>query len=166
MSTDKFWFAIYVKSRSEKKVARELQINSIEHFLPTIKVLKQWSDRKKLVEEPLFRSYVFVNVNTEEFYKVVHTPGFVKYVSFEGKAVPIPNVQITAIKQFLEQTEPEKLNDADWTYGKKVEVISGSMTGLMGELVDIKGKQKVKVQIETVGSAILIQIPKSKLRIL
>jgi len=163
--SQKKWFAIYVKSRAEKKVALELEYNDISHYLPLIKRLKIWSDRKKWVEEPLFRSYIFVHVDTTDFYNVVKTTGVVKYVSFEGEAVPIPELQINAIKYYLEETDPESKEDLEWEAGKSVEVILGSMTGLKGLLVEAQGKHKVKVEIEGVGSSILINIPKSKLRI-
>ena len=68
---DKSWYALYVKSRAEKKVAADLSANSIEYYLPLQKVLKQWSDRKKWVEEPLFRSYVFVRIISDDYYKVL-----------------------------------------------------------------------------------------------
>jgi transcriptional antiterminator RfaH len=166
MTSDKIWYAVYVRSRSEKKVALGLLINNIDYYLPVIKVLKQWSDRKKWIEEPLFKSYLFVNVNQDEFFKVIHTAGFLKYVSFAGKAVSIPDIQILAIKQFLEENNHENNVEANWITGKKVEIISGSLTGLIGELVELKGKHKVKIQIETVGSALLIEVPKSKLRVI
>lgn len=164
--SNKSWYAIYVKSRTEKKVALELMYEDIDHYLPLIKCLKQWSDRKKWVEEPLFRSYVFVNIEQKDYFKVLQVQGAVKYISFEGSAVPIPEAQINAIKYYLEETDPENLDNIIWEKGQKVEVISGSMAGLSGELIEVRGKNKVKVEIEAVGSTLLINIPKSKLRIL
>lgn len=161
----KSWYAVYVKSRTEKKVALEFMYEDIDHYLPLIKRLKQWSDRKKWVEEPLFRSYVFVNIEQRDYFKVLQVQGAVKYISFEGNAVPIPEVQINAIRYYLEETDPENIDDLSWKKGQKVEVISGSMVGLSGELIEVRGKHKVKVEIEAVGSTLLIHIPKSKLRI-
>ena len=162
----KSWYAVYVKSRAEKKVADELTYNDIEYYLPLIKKLKQWSDRKKWVEEPLFRSYIFVHVDQYDFHRVIQTQGVVKYIKFEGNAVVIPDPQIVAIKYYLKENDPENIDESKWTAGRKVKVISGSMTGLLGELVENHGKHKVKVEIETVGSSLLIQIPKSKLQII
>jgi len=161
----KCWYAIYVKSRTEKKVALELNYENIDHYLPLTKRLKQWSDRKKWVEEPLFKSYVFVNIEINDYYKVLQVQGAVKYISFEGAAVPIPEAQINAIRYYLEETDPENDSITDWKKGKKVEVITGSMTGLSGELIEVHGKHKVKVEIEAVGKSLLVSIPKSKLRI-
>ena len=160
------WYAVYVKSKAEKKVALEFEFENISYYLPLVKKLKQWSDRKKWIEEPLFRSYIFVNIEQKDYFKVLQTPGAVKYISFEGKAMPIPEVQINAIKFYLEDNDPENIDESKWKKGIKVEVISGSMTGLKGELLEIRGKKTVKVEIEAIGSSLLIHVPKSKLKIL
>jgi transcription antitermination factor NusG len=163
---DKIWYAVYVKSRSEKKVASELVRMGIDHYLPMQKVLKQWSDRKKWVEEPLFRSYIFVQISQLEYYNVLNVRGAIRYITFEGKAVPVPEQQIEAIKYYLNEKDPELLEDLHWEKGQKVEVISGSLIGLTGELVELKGKHKVNVEIEAVGRSILLRIPKNKLRVI
>ncbi len=160
------WYAVYVKSRSEKKVAIEFEYSNVNYYLPLIKRLKRWSDRNKWVEEPLFRSYIFVNIEQRDYFKVLQIQGAVKYISFEGHAVPVPESQINAIKYYLEETDPENIDDSKWQKGTKVEVISGSMTGLSGELIEIRGKKTVKVEIEAIGTSLLIHIPKSKLKIL
>ncbi|HDO06779.1 MAG TPA: hypothetical protein ENG85_03760, partial [Bacteroidetes bacterium] len=72
---EKVWYALYVRSRTEKKVAVELEGADIDFYLPLEKRLRQWSDRKKWVEEPLFRSYIFVHITQKEYYKVLQTRG-------------------------------------------------------------------------------------------
>jgi len=164
--SSKLWYAVYVKSRAEKKVAVEFEYESIDHYLPLIKKLKQWSDRKKWVEEPLFRSYIFVNIEQKDYFKVLQVPGTVKYISFERKAVIIPEEQINAIKYYLEESDPQNIDEAKWQKGIKVEVISGSMAGLVGELIEVQGKKTVKVEIEAIGSTLLIHVSKNKLKII
>ncbi len=160
------WYAVYVKSRAEKKVALDFEYENINYYLPLVKKLKLWSDRKKWVEEPLFRSYIFVNIKQLDYYKILQIPGTVKYITFEGRAVPIPEAQINAIKYYLEENDPENLDDSKWQKGIKIKIISGSMTGLTGELIEVRGKKTVKVEIEAIGSTLLIHVPKSKLKIL
>jgi transcription antitermination factor NusG len=162
---EKTWYAIYVKSRAEKKVAAELNAEGIEYYLPLEKRLKQWSDRKKWVEEPLFRSYIFVHIETKDYYRAL-VRNTVKYITFGGKAVPVPPQQIEAIKMYLDESAPLHPEDEDWEAGKKVEVISGNLIGLKGVLMEANGKSHVKVEIEVVGSAIILQIPKNKLQLL
>jgi len=163
---DKTWFAIYVKSRSEKKVALALEQQGITFYLPLLRVLKQWSDRKKWVEEPLFKSYVFVNIDEKQYFEVLQVHGVVRYITFERRAVPIREPQIEAIKYFLNEKEPEFDAEQKWEKGQQVEVISGSMNGLVGQLVDVKGKHKVSITIDAINRTLLIQIPKTKLRII
>ncbi len=162
----KKWYAVYARSRAEKKAAKELLCQNIEHYLPLVKRLKQWSDRKKWVEEPLFRSYIFVCINQKDYYKVLQNPHLVRYITFEGKAVPIPEQQINAIRVFLEEEEPEEIDNIEWLKGKQVEVMSGNLTGLTGELIEVNGKHKVKVQIDVIGKSISIYISKNKLRVI
>lgn len=164
-TAEKIWYALYVKSRTEKKVAIELEGTGIDFYLPLEKRLKKWSDRKKWVEEPLFRSYIFVHITPKEYYKVLQTRGVVKYISFEGKAVPVPPQQIDAIKIYLSEIDPILNEDQNWEEGKEVEVMSGKLTGLRGVLIKTKGKNRVKVEIEVVGSAIILNIPRKHLRI-
>lgn len=161
----KTWYAIYTKARNEKKVAALLQREGIDHYLPLIKRVKIWSDRKKQVEEPLFSSYVFVHIEEKEHLKVLQVYGVVRYVSFEGKKVSVRSAEIEAIKRYAETGEEFLLNESDFKIGKKVKVILGPMKGLEGKLVEVLGKQRVKVEIEAVGKAVFIRIPKGSLEI-
>jgi transcription antitermination factor NusG len=160
----KHWYAVYSRSKAEKKAALELKAQNIEYYLPLIKQLRQWSDRKKWIEVPLFRSYVFVHIEQKDYFRVLHNPHLVRYVTFEGKAAAIPEQQIEAIRLFMDEKEPELPEDIEWTKGQKVEVISGNLTGLTGELIEVNGKHKVKVQIDVIGKSITIYIPKNKLQ--
>ncbi|MCF6171877.1 MAG: UpxY family transcription antiterminator [Bacteroidales bacterium] len=163
----KSWFAVYVKSRAEKKAAAEFLKEGIAYFLPLIKVLRQWSDRKKWVEVPLFRSYIFVHIEPKDYFRVLQVNGVIRYITFEGKAVSIPVRQIEAIRYYLNGYEQEATDDNTvWEKGKKVEIISGSLAGLTGELVEVKGKHKINIEIEAVGKTILIEVKKNKLRLL
>ena len=163
---EKNWYALYVKSRHEKKVALELEAQNIEYYLPLQKVLRQWSDRKKWVEEPLFRSYIFVYVDQNDYYKAVYVPGALKYISFEGEAVKVPQQQIEAIKYYLNEKAPLDIDVSEMKEGQRVEVIAGKMIGLQGTLVQVKDKKRVKVEIEVVNSSIFLQIPRNRLRVI
>jgi len=160
------WFAIYTFPRAEKKIHAELLNKGIEAYLPLLRTLKQWSDRKKWVEEPLFRSYVFVNISESKYFEVLNTPGIVRYVTFEGKAVPVPEQQIEAIRYYLSNEDPPGESPGDLTPGKTVEVMKGPLRGLRGELTEISGRHKVKVEISAIGQSILVTIPLSHLKIL
>lgn len=163
-SLSKKWYAVYTKPRNEKKAYSELDETGIEAFLPLIKNLKQWSDRKKWVEEPLFRSYLFVNISQSDYYRVLNVSGVVRYISFEGKAVIVPPQQILAIRQYINAEDIIREVDFVFEPGDKVEIYLGPLKGLTGQLIKVQGRQKVKIEIESIGQSITLTIPKSFLR--
>ena len=158
---NKKWFAIYVKSRSEKKVLKLLEDIGVESFLPLITRVKQWSDRKKKIEEPLFRSYLFVNIPLSDYYTVLNVNGVVKFITFEKKPVPVPNNQIIAIKEYLNDTELHSIDYEDFKEGELVRIKSGQMKDLIGRFIKINGKHRVIIDIEAVGQSIPINIARS-----
>jgi len=136
----------------------------IEAYLPLQRILRLWSDRKKWVEEPLFRSYIFVNIPQSSYFDVLNTPGIVRYITFEGKAVPIPPKQIDAIRYFLaEEDEFPQVSARELPPGTLVEIIRGPLKGLTGELVEAAGKHKVRIEITAIGQSISVTIPVSQL---
>lgn len=162
-NNSKEWFAIYVKSRYEKKVTKTLDEIGIESFLPLITRIKQWSDRKKKVEEPLFRSYVFVHITKEDYYNVLHCDGVVKYITFEGKAAVIPENQILAIKEYINDEDINDIEYDDFKEGQLVRIKSGQMRGLVGRFAEIRGKHRFIINIEVVGKSIPINISRSNI---
>lgn len=159
------WHAVYTNPRAEKKVAAELARRGTETYLPLIKTLKQWSDRKKWVEEPLFRSYVFVHISPEQYYDILNTEGVVRYVTFEKKAVVVPPQQIEAVRRFIDQKEEVPGGMEQFQPGKMVEVTRGPMKGLSGELINIRGKHKVRIEVVAVGQSVYITLPMSYLKL-
>ena len=163
---ERFWHALYVRSRSEKKVLLQLEDMGFQAYLPQITVVKQWSDRRKKVEEPLFKSYVFVRSNDKEYISILNVYGVVRFVTFERKAVVVPENQILAIKKFVsdyEHGEEFKMrNNEDLKVGQKVRIINGPMKGLTGRLEQIQNKRHLIVYIEVVGQFIPVHIPRAK----
>ena len=92
------WYAVYTRSRYEKKSAFLLNEQGIEAYVPLRRVLRQWSDRRKLVFEPVIHSYVFVKANKMLYEKVLGIEGVVRYIYFGGKPAPIPDRQIETMK--------------------------------------------------------------------
>ena len=157
--TKKHWYAAYTKSRYEKKALTELQNQGIEAWLPLQKKLKQWSDRRKWVEEPLLRGYIFVNIDKSDYYRVLNTRGVVRYITFEGKAVPIPEYQIDVLRRVVATEADVEVTSGNFLPGDKVMVIGGPMHGLEGEMVTFKGNRRVMVRIDHIGQQLLISIP-------
>ncbi|MCF8229267.1 MAG: UpxY family transcription antiterminator [Bacteroidales bacterium] len=161
----KHWYAVYTKSRAEKMVDKLLNEKGIDRYLPLQRVLRQWSDRKKWVEEPLIRSYIFVNIaNDREYLNVLQTDGVVKFVTFAGKAAKIPEKQIDNIKLLLASEEDLEVTPEKFEPGMDIEVHAGPLKGLEGSLIELKGKNRVKVELEAIGQSILVEIPAVYLR--
>ena len=162
----KFWHALYVRSRCEKKVLSQLEDMGIQAYLPLISKVKQWSDRLKKVQEPLFKSYVFVFSNDKQYISILNVYGVVKFVCFEKEAVVVPENQILAIKKFVseyENGEEYKMNnDEELKVGQMVRIINGPMKGLTGRLDTIRNKRHLIVYIDVVGQCIPVHIPRAK----
>lgn len=161
----KVWYAVYTKSRSEKRVSGLFERDGIDHYLPLMKRVRIWSDRKKQVLEPLFNSYIFVHIDEKDHLKVLQVPGVVRFVVFEQKKVAIRPAQIEAIRKYVETGEELIENETDFIPGKKVKVFRGAMKGLEGKLVEILGKKRVKIEIDAIGQSIYVRIPMASLEI-
>jgi len=159
------WHAVYTRSRTEKKISERLQEKGIEAYVPLRKVLKQWSDRKKLVEEPLIRSYVFVKILPEQYFEVLNTPGAVRYIFFSGKAATIPDKQIDLLKLITGQNTDAVSIPNTFKPGTKVKVIGGPLTGLVGELIHPAGKHNVVVRIDHLDHSLSLTISPALLEI-
>lgn len=153
------WYAIYTKPRSEKKTNQRLIEKGIETYLPLIKVLRQWSDRKKWVEVTLFSSYLFVKIEDKDYLKVLQTGGVVMFISFENKRIPIPNKQIETIKCLITNNINFEVSNEQYKIGDMVEIQSGAMIGIRGALLQLHGKHKVIIKMEAINQSLLVEIP-------
>lgn len=166
------WYLLYTNPRSEKRVAEELNHRGYHVFLPLQKTLKQWSDRKKWVEEPLFKSYVFIEIQLEKhYYDVLNVPGIVKFVNFEKSPVIVDFREIEFVKKMIggfkgvEAFSNELLNCPQlFACGELVEVITGPLSGAKGKMVQINGKSRITIELGSIGQNVVIQIPQENVR--
>lgn len=163
------WHALYVRPRSEKKVLSQLEDMGIESYLPLITNRRQWSDRIKRVEEPLFKSYVFVRSNSKQYISILGLYGVVRFVTFEHKAVVVPENQIAAIRKYVSDYERgeggKNSSQEELKVGQMVRVVSGPMKGLAGRLETIKNKRWLVVYIKAVGQYIPVHISRTKIEV-
>jgi transcription antitermination factor NusG len=157
----KKWFAVYTRPRWEKKVHKLLQEKGIECYCPLNKVHRKWSDRVKIVEEPLFKSYLFVKVNEDEKTPVRMTEGVVNFIYWLGKPAIIKEKEIETIKRFLNDHHDVEVRSVDVTAGEKVMVQSGILMGKQGTVKKVLHK-KVEVVIESIGFILTAYIDKTK----
>lgn len=129
------WFALYTKSRHEKLVHRELEKKGIESFLPLRKVTRDWSDRKKIIEEPLFQGYLFVHMPIKERWTVLNTVGAVRFIGKSAaEPIEVPEKELLTVRQFIEseiQVDPFPYLKE----GQRVYVRSGPFKGTEGFVV-------------------------------
>lgn len=161
----KHWYAVYTRPRSEKKVNTLLQKKNINSWCPLQKVERQWSDRKKIVEEPLFTSYVFVCINEEERVAVLQTDGVINYVHHTGKPAVIKDGEIELIKSYL-QEPGTYITTQSWESLEedlKVQVTNGVFMSNTGTVVKA-GRKKVYVKLESLGQVMIVAFPVSAVK--
>lgn len=161
------WYALYTRANGEKKVLAEIEEMNIEAYLPLTKTLRQWSDRKKWVEEPLFRCYVFVRVSFIEFFNVLNVPGVVNYISFGGKPQAIPDYQIENIRTFVKQEGKEiVLTQERVSKGVLAEVKYGPLKGVQGEIVEICGQSRILIRVDSIGCCLYTNISVEEIKLI
>jgi transcription antitermination factor NusG len=159
---NKKWFAIYTRPRWEKKVNLLLQEKGVESYCPLNKVKRKWSDRVKIIEEPLFKSYVFVKVSDEEKTTVRMTAGVMNFIYWNKKPAIIKEKEILTIKRFLDEYRDVHVYPMELQLNDRVRVISGSFMDHEGRVLGLRHKV-VKVAIESLGYILAAYIERSKL---
>ncbi len=156
------WHAIYVSSRSEKKIGETLISKNVDAYVPVTKTMRQWSDRKKMVELPLLNGYVFVNIVPQEQDKVLQTKGVVNFVRSEGKIAAIREEEINRLKQLVELGYHLEASGITRTYkeGDKIKINSGALKGIEGYVVESRENRQIEVLLESIGQCIRVRLPK------
>lgn len=151
----RYWYAVYTAPRAEKKVRERFQESGIEHYLPVQMVTRKWHDRMKKVEQPVLSGYIFVHILPEETQKVLMTYGAIAFVREQSRPAPIPDNQMERLRQMVEKsTDAIEFDVSALPPGTPVRITSGNLEGLIGELVEIKGKFRVAVRLEGLGCAL------------
>lgn len=152
------WYALYTKSRAEKKVYEQLIAMGIETYLPLKRTLKQWSDRKKWVETPVISSYIFIKIPQTDYKRVFDVHGVVAYVSYKGKACIIPEGDIIAMKRTIENQMEFSVETGQIEKGQHITVTSGPLEGIQGEVMDIQGTKKIILRIHQIGYTLVVNL--------
>ncbi|MBL7846705.1 MAG: UpxY family transcription antiterminator [Cyclobacteriaceae bacterium] len=159
MSTPKIpWLVFYTKSRHEKKVRDVLVRRGFDVFLPMQKVFRQWSDRKKKVEVPLFNSYIFVKIPYHRAEEVLQVPGVAWAIRYNDKPAELQPKEYETIVRFIETgLLIEDLPADSIEVGEQVEVMDGPLKGLIGQ-VEGKGSGKFIVVLQALGRAMRVEV--------
>lgn len=158
--TDLCWYAVYVRSRSEIKVANMLSNAGIETFVAAVERLSQWKDRKKLISFPLFPGYLFVHINESPYSRlsVLKTRGVVRFVEMvSGKPDPISEKQITSLKTLVEN----KAHLDPYPYlqkGQLVRIRRGPFSGVEGILTKKLDKHILVLSVDVLQKGVALTI--------
>lgn len=163
------WYACYTRGRHEKQVEAQLRQRGFESYLPLIARERQWKDRKKVVQFPLFPSYVFGRFTLNDLHTVLSTPGVSTIVRPTGYPTPIPEDDILNVRRFAEAiqetgVEPEQrpfIAEGEW-----VRVKGGPFEGVQGIVREQRSSKRVLVGLEAIGQGLEIDIDASLLQVI
>lgn len=153
------WYAIQTRSRHEKVVADQLQVRGIITFLPLVTEIHRWSDRRKMVEVPLFSCYVFVQLVTtnDARARVLHTEGVVRVVGRNAEGTPIPDEQIESVRRVLAQNVPW-VSHPFLKAGQRVRIRGGALDGVAGVFLSGSGDDTLIVSVEAIQRSLAVRI--------
>ena len=157
---EKKWYAVYTKPRWEKKIDARLLKKGIESWCPLQKVERQWTDRKKIIEDPLFKSYVFVRIDVKERSEVLMTDGVLNFVYYLGKPAVIRDEEVNNIKMYLSEKDARisLISDEGFEQGEKIRINFGVFMDRQGTVLR-SGKKKVYVQLQSLGQVMVVEFP-------
>ncbi len=152
------WYAVSTRSRFEKRVAQALNEKGIEVFLPLTKTLRQWSDRKKMVELPLINGYVFVRIDYKDHVSVLQTPGVVRFLTFQKHPARVTDSEILNLRILLENSDNVKKLEVNHEIGEYIEINSGPFAGYKGEILRKKSDQQLIVRLDFMSTIISVEV--------
>ena len=166
------WYACYTRARHEKRVTAHLRDRGVEAYLPLVARLRQWHDRRKLVEFPLFPSYVFARFRGGELSRVLATPGMVDIVRFAGYPSAIPSAEIDNVRRLTSalRATPPSLAEPHLVpiieEGEPVRIVSGPFAGIEGCIAQARGRNRalIRVGIEIIRQGIQIEVGTASIR--
>ncbi len=153
------WYPVYTNPRAEKAATALLSKKGIEVYLPLQKQLKTWSDRKKWVEEPLIKSYIFVKISVKQQSEVLLTKGVCRFLYFSGKVASMPEKQIDQLKLLMATETELEIVDYQFEKGEEVYVKAGPLQGMKGELVSFHSQKKLLLKFDHIGQPVIVQVP-------
>jgi transcriptional antiterminator RfaH len=150
------WYLIYTRPNQEKKVSLHLSEKKMRYFLPLSKTVRQWSDRRKIIDAPLFPSYVFVYLNSLfDYYAGLEAEGVMRYVKAGNDIVSVRESIIESIRLIVEKCEAVEVISDNLYPGVKVVITHGPLTGLECEVVECRGRQRIIVGVNILNRFVL-----------
>lgn len=152
------WFAVYTRYKREKIVLQTLQEMGIETYLPLQKVTRVYTRKIKKLEIPLINCYIFVKIVRSQYVPVLEIPEVVRFVRINKSLLAIPEAEINILRRVAGEMEAIESEPISFRPGDKVEIIGGNLTGIGGKLVKINSKDKVVVDLDTIGYSLIMEV--------
>jgi transcription antitermination factor NusG len=149
------WYAAYTCANHEKRVAEQLGVREVEHFLPLYASVRRWKDRRVTLDLPLFPGYVFVRMTLGERLRVMEVPGVARLVGFDGTPAALPADEIEALRTSI-ASEARLEPDPFLTVGRRVRIKAGPLAGMEGVLRRRKGSFRVVMSIELIQRSVAV----------
>jgi len=155
------WYPVYTNPRAEKKAYQSLINKGVETYLPLHRQLKKWSDRKKWVEEPFIKSYLFVRIKDHEQAEVLMTKGISRFIYFSGKIAAMPDRQIDELKLLMASPYDLEITEEDLQPGEKIIIKAGPLKGMTGEIISYRSQKQLALRLESLGCTIIVHVAAS-----
>jgi transcription antitermination factor NusG len=161
------WHAVYLRSRTEKKVYDEILNKRIECYLPLRSSKRIWSDRVKIITEPVIPGYIFVRISLSEYYDVLITNGVLKYVCFDNKPAVVSDYQINLLKLFVEHLNDKiEVSSERIRKGTFVKIINGPLKNIVGEVMETRGKRHLLLRFDQLGYTLQVDLGLNEVEVL
>ena len=157
------WYAAYTCAKHEKRVAAELGMREVEHFLPVYSSVRRWKDRRVMLDLPLFPGYVFVRLALRDRLRVVQIPSVVRLVGFGGLPTALPDTEMEIMRSGVSQS-PHAEPHPFLTVGRRVRITGGPFAGLEGILKRKKGNLRVVVSLELIQRSVAVDVDAADVR--
>jgi transcriptional antiterminator NusG len=153
------WIALYTRPRWEKTVAAQLELRDIQAYVPIQRFVRQWSDRKKVVEAPLLPSYVLVQLAPNQLHRVYHTHGIIRVVTFHGRVATIQQSEIDLLKRLEQSQASVTFSSTLLQTNDFVRIIHGPFEGCLGKVIRSPDGCRVALEIQQLSCAFLVEVP-------
>lgn len=158
------WFAVYTRSKSEKKLCKGLEKKKIEAYVPLLEKTRIYGRKKRVVSLPLINCYVFVKIVKSQYISVLEMQEVISFVRFSQNLVSIPEKEIKLLQKIVGNAQDIELEGRPLTPGRAVEIIAGALTGIKGTLLSQKNKNEFIVELEHIGINLRMSVPKENLQ--
>jgi transcriptional antiterminator RfaH len=155
------WYPVYTQARAEKKAYQALINKGVESYLPLHRQQKQWSDRKKWVEEPFIKSYLFVHITEQQKTEVLMTKGIARFIYFSGEVATMPDRQINDLKLIMAAPYEFMVTEENLQPGEKVIIKAGPLKGIIGEMISYRSQKQLMLRLENLGCSIIVNVAAS-----